>query len=60
MTIVIFLQKIILRYYNMSSSRANQKRNLSSDNSFEMGENKGTMKKLVTKTDPKSVKTEPR
>ena len=42
----------------MSSSRANQKRNLSSDNSFETGENKGrpTVKKPVTKSDPKRSK----
>ena len=40
----------------MSSSRANQKRNLSSDNSFETGENKGTVKKPVTKPDPKRSK----
>ena len=42
----------------MSSSRANQKRNLSSDNSFETGENKGrpTVKKPVTKSDHKRSK----
>ena len=40
----------------MSSSRANQKRNLSSDNSFETGKNKGTVKQPVTKPDPKRSK----
>ena len=40
----------------MFSGRKNSKRNLSSDNSFEKGENNGTVKKAVTKPDPKRTK----